>query len=144
MVTTCLSYLTTRGPGKEHRTNRLPSTGRTQERSKGAEEMPVHMSYEPPRILLTGIHLCWARHPPPGRTLSQNDWPETNPIATKPETASHMAEAVLLGPLALLPSTWHSFPIKSPALPAHVSSDSSFLRVRQELTLGPWKGSPFL
>ena len=69
--------------------------------------------------------------------MSQNDWPETNPITTKPGTESDMAGAVLLGPLALLLSTWHSFPMKSLALPGHVSSDNLLLRVRQELTLGP-------
>ena len=31
----------------------------------------------PPRILLSGIHLGWTRHAPPGRTLSQNDWLKT-------------------------------------------------------------------
>ena len=38
--------------------------------------MPVHMPYEAPRTL-SGIHLGRAMHAPPGRTLSQNDWPET-------------------------------------------------------------------
>ena len=31
-----------------------------------------HMSH-----LLTGMHLGWVTHVPPGKTLSQNDWPET-------------------------------------------------------------------
>lgn len=35
------------------------------------------MSYQPPRILLAGSHLHSAMHSPPGRTLSQKDWPET-------------------------------------------------------------------
>ena len=35
IVTTCMSYLTTGGPGKECGTNKLPPTGRIQERSKG-------------------------------------------------------------------------------------------------------------
>ena len=34
-VTTCMSYLTTGGPGKEHGTNKLPPTRRIWERSKG-------------------------------------------------------------------------------------------------------------
>ena len=34
-VTMCMSYLTTGGPGKEQGTNKLPPTGRIQERSKG-------------------------------------------------------------------------------------------------------------
>ena len=35
IVTTCMSYLTTGGPCKELRNNKLPPTGRIQERSKG-------------------------------------------------------------------------------------------------------------
>ena len=34
-ATTCMSYLTTGGPGKELGTNKLPPTRRIQERSKG-------------------------------------------------------------------------------------------------------------
>ena len=33
-LTTCMSYLTTGGPGKEPRTNKLPPTRKNQERSK--------------------------------------------------------------------------------------------------------------
>ena len=54
------------------------------------------MSYQPPRILLAGIHLGLEMYATPGRTLSQNDWPETtwkiNPITIKPETGSRVAE----------------------------------------------------
>ena len=35
IATTFRSYLITGGPGKEHGTNKLPPTGRSQERSKG-------------------------------------------------------------------------------------------------------------
>ena len=60
-----------------------------EELGKGQKETP-HVR-PPPRILLTGIHIDWTRHAPPGRTLSQNDWvkdnPETNPITTKHKTA---------------------------------------------------------
>ena len=56
IVTICMSYLTTGVPGKEHGTNKLSPTGRIQEGSKG-ERTPVNMSYQPPRILLAGIHL---------------------------------------------------------------------------------------
>ena len=54
-ITTCMSYLTTGGPGKELGTNKLPPTGRIQQRSGG--ERRLHMSYQPPRILLPEIHL---------------------------------------------------------------------------------------
>ena len=55
IVTTCISYLTTEGPGKGHGTNKLPPTGRIQKRSKG--EISVQMSHQPSRILLVGVHL---------------------------------------------------------------------------------------
>ena len=44
---------------------------------KDRKQNPVHMSYQPPRILPDGFHLGWAKQAPPGRTLSQSDWPET-------------------------------------------------------------------
>ena len=54
-VAICLSYLTKGGHGKECRTNKLPPTRRVLERSKG--ERRHHISYQPPRILHTGLHL---------------------------------------------------------------------------------------
>ena len=69
VVTICVSYSITGGPGKEHRTNKSSLTRRVQERSK--ETACVQ---PPPRILVAGIHLGWAICAPPGRTLSQNDW----------------------------------------------------------------------
>ena len=68
-------YFKTGSPGQKCGSNKLLWTGRIQESPEG--ETPVHMSYQPPRILLTGIHLGWAMFAPPVRTLSQNDWPET-------------------------------------------------------------------
>ena len=38
-VTTCVSYLTTGGPGKEHGTDKPPPTRRIQERSKGERRL---------------------------------------------------------------------------------------------------------
>ena len=35
------------------------------------------MSYQPPRILLAGIHLGCMMGKTPGKTLSQSDWPDT-------------------------------------------------------------------
>ena len=71
-VTIRVSYFTTGGPGKEHRTNKPPPT---EEFRKGQKEMPCVLP--PPRSLFVGIHLDWAMCAPPGRNLSQNDWPET-------------------------------------------------------------------
>ena len=47
-------------------------------------------------------------------------------------------------PLPCCPPPGCPFPIKSLALSARVSSDSSFPSVRQEPSFRPWKGSAFL
>ena len=67
-VTTCMSYLTTGSPGKELGTNTLLPTERIRQRSKG--ESRLHKFYQPPRILLAGIHLGWVMRAPPGKTLN--------------------------------------------------------------------------
>ena len=56
-----------------------------------------------------------------------------------------LQEVVLLGFLTLLPSTWVPFPNKiSCFVSTCVSSDNSFLSVRQEPSFRPWNGSSFL
>ena len=51
---------------------------------------------------------------------------------------------VLLGSFTILPSAWAPHPNKFPYFVSmYVSLDNSFLSVRQEPNLGPWKGSPF-
>ena len=68
------------------------------------------------------------------------DTPETNPITIKPETVNHVAEQFSWVPLPYCSPPRCPFPIKSLALSAHVSSDNSFLSVRQEPALGALKG----
>ena len=131
-----MSCFRTGSPGKEHGTNKPPPTRRVQERSKET----LHVQ-PPPRILLSGIHLGWTRHAPPGRILSQNDWLKT----TQKLDCEPRGRAVLLGSLTLLLSTQVPFPSKiSCFVNTCVSSDNSFPSVRQESNSGPWKGSPFL
>ena len=65
---------------------------------------------------------------------------ETPPVPCEPR-----GRAVLLGFLTLLPSTRVPFPNRiSCFVSTYVSSDNSFLSVRQEPSFGPWKGSLFL
>ena len=59
-VTVGLSHFPTRGPGKEHGTNKPPPSGRVQEKSKGAPG-----ALPPPRTL-PGIHLGQVTHESPG------------------------------------------------------------------------------
>ena len=71
IVTIYMSYLMTGGPGKEHVTNKLQPTRKNQERSKGDTMCPI-TSQNP-----SCWHPSWLSSVPPGRTLSNNDWPIT-------------------------------------------------------------------
>ena len=122
LASTCMRSLLTGGPGKEHGAGKLPTNCKNLGKVKRRGEMPVHMSYQPPRILLVGIHPGWAMSSPLGKTLSQDglarDSSETNPITIKPETASHMAEQFSWVPLTSPSPRRHPFPVKSLALSA--------------------------
>ena len=131
----------TGGPGKEHRTNKPPLGGRVQEKSKG-DTMCLTTSQNP-----FHWHPSWLTNACTTRKDSESegqtkDNPETNPITIKLETASHMAEQFSWVPLPYCSIPGHPFPIKSYCfVNRYVSSDNSFPSVRQEPTLGPWKGS---
>ena len=64
-------------------------------------------------------------------------------MTIKPETVSYVAEQFSWFPSTSCPLSRQLFPIKSLAWAA-LLSDNSFPSVRQEPTLKPWKGSPFL
>ena len=124
ILTICVSCFMTGDPGKEHGTNKPPSTGRVQERSKWDTTCPTT-----PRILLSSIHLGWTRHAPPGRTLGlewlARDNLETNPITIKPETTSHVTELFSWFPLPCCSPLGCPFPVNSLALSADVSPQTS-------------------
>ena len=114
---------------------KLVSHHQPEEFRKGQKETPC--IWPPPRILLASIHLGWAMHVPPGRTLS--DWLgkdnlETNPVKIKPKTSSHEAERFSW----VLPGT---FPINSFALSDHVSPSTTHFQVLDKSPLsGPGRG----
>ena len=139
-VTICMSCFMTGGPGKEHGTNKPPPTGRVQERSKG--DSMCQTTFQNPHW-----RPSWLSDACTTRKDSESDWlirdsPEIIPITIKPETGSHMAEQFswvplpLLSAQVLLPNKIFCF------VGACISSDNSFLSVRQELHLGPGKGLP--
>ena len=82
---------------------------------------------------------------PPGRSLSQNDRPKTTQQKKshhhKTQDFEPCGRAFLLGSFILLLSPWAPLPNK---VSFYVSSDDSFLSVRQKPPSGTWKGSPFL
>ena len=142
-VTICMSCFMTGDPDKEYGTNKPPPTWRVWERSKGDTACPS-TSQNPSRL-----HPSWLSDACATRKDSEFEWlskdhPETNPITIKPKTVSHAAEQFSWVPLPSCSPPGCPFPIKSLALLARVSSDNSFLSVRQEPSFGPWKGSPFL
>ena len=65
-------------------------------------------------------------------------------MTIKPETVRHVAEQFSPFPSPSCPPPRQPFPIKPLAWTALLSSNNSFPSVKQEPTLKPWKGSPFL
>ena len=140
VVTICMSCFTTEVLVREP-----ISLHQLEELAKGQNETP-HVQ-PPPRILLSGIHLGWARRAPPGKTL-ESEWlakdnPEINAITIKLETASHETEQFSWVPLSSCSPPWCPFPIKSLALSAHVSPRTIHFRVLDKSpVLGPGRGPP--
>ena len=148
IITVCVNYFTTGGPGKEHGTNKSPPTGKVQERSKGDTMCPTTSQNS----------FCW--HPswlsnecttwkdPWVRMIGQRQ-PGINPVIIKLETAKYVAEQfswVLLAYCSNKP-----FPIKPLALSAHVSPLTILSQVldkspllglgRGLLSCNSWKGA---
>ena len=142
IVTICMSYFMTGGPGKEHGTNKLPPTGRVQERSKGDTTCPT--TSQNPSLW----HPSWQNKACTTRKDSESEWlakdnPETNPIIIKPETSSRVAELFFWVPLPYCSPPGCPFPIKSLALSAHVSPQTIHFRVLDKSpVLGPGRGPP--
>lgn len=89
---------------------------------------------QPPRILVL--------HPSQLRGLCAA---RKGPQAHKSRGCELRGRVVLPASLTLLPSARAPLPNKaSCSVGTCVSPDNSFPSVRQEPTLGPWKGSPFL
>ena len=127
------------------RNTKLISHHQPEKSGKGLKETP-HVQ-PPPRILLTGIHLGWAMSVPLGRTLSQNDGPKTTRKAIPSPWNSRLWAAWLSSSGFPYPMLTVSVPFPNKAscfFSSRVSSDNLFPSVRQEPTLRPWKGSPFL
>ena len=135
-----VSYFTTGDPGKEHRTYKPPPTRRIQERSKGDTTYPA-TSQNPQWHPSWLSNACTTRRDPESEWLARDNL-ETHSVSIKPEPHG---QAVLLGSLTLLFYAQAPLPKKvSWFVSSCVSLDNSFLSVRQEPTLRPWKGSLFI
>ena len=134
----------TEGPSQEHGTNKPPPTERVQERSKWDTTWPS-TSQNPPRWHPSWLSIaCATRKDSESEGLARDN-PETNPITIKPGTASHVTEQFSWAPLPSCSPPGGPLPSKvSCFVSMCVSSDNSFLSVRQAPHLRPWKGSPFL
>ena len=99
----------------------------------------------PPRILFTGRHLDWMMCAPPGRTLSQSDWPRqpgNEPHHHKTPDCESCGRAVLLSSPILLLSNQVPFPDKvSCFVSTGDSLDNSLLSAGKSPPSGPgWSG----
>ena len=132
------------GPCKEHGTNEPPPTGRVRKRSKGDPMCPTTSQDPSHWHPLWLSNACATRKDPESEGLARDN-PESNPITIKPGTASHVAEHFSWAPLPSCSPPGGPLPNKGSCFVSTcVSSNNSFLSVRQEPHLGPWKGSPFL
>ena len=118
----------------------LTSDHQQEEFGKGQKETSVQMSYQPPRIRLSGIHLGATRKGPESERLARDN-PETNPITIKPEAVSHIAEQSSWVPSPSCSLLRRPFPRKS-LFCRHACLLRQSIYVRQELTLKPWRSPP--
>ena len=136
-----MSCFMTGGPGKEHRTNKPPPTGRVQEKSKGDTTF-LTTSQNP-----SFWHLSWLNKVCTTRKDSESEWlakdnPETNPITIIPKT-SQVAELFSWVPLPSCSPPRCPFPVKSLALSARVSPRTIHFRVLDKNpVLRPGTGPP--
>ena len=138
-----MSCFRTGGPGNEHGTKKPPPTGRVQERSKG--DTTCLTTSQNPLWHSSWLNKACTTKKDSESELLAKDNRETNPITIKPETASHVTELFswVLLPYCFPPGC--PFPNKiSCFVSPCVSSDNSFLSVRQKPSFRPWKESPFL
>ena len=137
-----MTCFTTGGPGKEHGTDKPPPTRKVWERSKG--DTTCLTTSQNPSLW----HPSWLNKECTTRKDSESEWlakdnPETNPITVKPKTASHVTELFSWVPLPYCSPLGCPFPIKSLALSAHVSPQTShFWLLDKSPVLGPGRGSP--
>ena len=132
----------TGGPGKEHRTNKLPPTESVRERSK--RDPTCLTTSQNPSLL----HPSWLNKECTTRKDSESEWlakdnPGNNPITIKPETARHVAELFSWVPLPYCSPPGCPFSIKSLALSAHVSPWTIHFQVLDKSPVsGPERGPP--
>ena len=101
-------------------------------------------SQDPPRWNPSQLSdVCAPRKDPNSERLAR-DKPEMSPMTIKPETVRHVSEQFSPFPSPSCPPPRQPFPIKPLTWTALLSPDNSFPSVRQEPTLKPWKGYPFL
>ena len=137
IVTICMHCFMTGGPDKEHGTNKLPPTGRIQERSKGDTRCPT-TSQNPSHWSPSWLSKVWTTKKDSESEWLAKDNPETNPITIKPETVSHLAEQFSWVPLPYCSPPGGPLPNKiSCFVSTYISLDNSFPSVRWEPTFGP-------
>ena len=115
-----MSYFTTGGPGKEHRTLKPPPPGRIWERSKGDATHPVS-SQNPPHRRPPWLRDAGATRKAPESEWPPRDHPESDPITIKPESVSPRGASSWAPLPSGSPLLGRPFPVRSLALAACVS-----------------------
>ena len=129
-------------PDKGYGTNKPPPTRRVWKRSKGDTTCPT-ISQNPSLWHPSWLNKAWTT-----RKDSESEWLakdnlETNPVTTKPETVSHMAEQFSWFPLPYCSLPQWPFPIKSLALSARESPWTTHFQVLDKSPLsGPGRHPP--
>ena len=133
---------TTRGPAKEHGTNKPPPTGGAQERSKGDTTCPT-TSQNPL------WHTCWLNKACITRKDSESEWLAINNLETikshhhKTQDCKPCSRMFSWVPLPYCSPPRCPFPVKSLALSAHVSPWTIHFRVLDKSPVsGPGRGPP--
>ena len=136
-----MSCFTTGGPGKEHRTDKSPPTGRVQEKPK-CDLMCPTSSQNPFHWHPSWLNkACTTRKDSESEQLAKDN-PEANPITIKPETVSHVAELFSWVPSPHCSPPGRPFPIKPLALSASVSPQIIHFRVLDKSPLRALEGVP--
>ena len=137
-----MSCFTTRGPGKEHGTNKPRPTRRVQERSKGDTTCPTTSQNPSPWDLSWWSNVCATRKDSESEWLAEDN-PETNRMTIKPPTVSLVSEQFSWVPLPSCSPPRHPFPIKSLALSGCVAPQRiNFWVLDKNPLSGPGRGSP--
>ena len=132
----------TRGPSKEHKTDKPPPTRRIQERSKGDTTCPKDLTESSVAYIMA--EQCVQHQEGPRVRTSDLRQPRNESHHRETQDCESCSRTALLGSFTFLLSTRVPLPSELSLVCQHTCLLEQFLSVRQEPPLGPWKGPVFL